>query len=861
MIALDWSYSEEAAEPMVLGNTGKGEVTITYFKDEACKTKTGTADGAEAEGGVPSKAGAYYAKAVIAATTNYDEAETNVSAFDILPLELEIEWIGTEFFYNGETHLPVATAVNAVKSDDLTLKVTGEKTDAGTYEAELAISGDDAGNYELLEADATQSFTIAKRLAELKWDENREFIYNGNDQAPEVIVKNLIEGDKCTVTVIGKATEVGVHTATATKLSNKNYQLPDNGTEECEFTIVKSGKKESSATVTMESWTYGDNAPDPVVEGNVGGGTVNFKYAVVDEASIAQYIEDPSNFDYSKYEYNTTVKPSDAGYYIVKAQIGETKNYEAIDVYCPFVISKKVAKLAWDPETLTFEFDGKEHIPTCTVSNLKAGDKVDVTVGGAAAKVGEHTATATELTGDSAKNYKLPEAEVEKQKTFNITSGKFDFVVTMTGWTYGEKANDPQVANLPADFVPTYTYYTDEECKNKTTTDDGAASEGAVPAYAGTYYVEASIAVESYEPYSTVASFVIEQRQLGVEWSDTSFEYDGKEHIPTATATNVVEGDKVTFDVTEAQKNAGEYEAKITFMAGEKNRRNYKLPEVTKQTFKIAKKVAELGWDENKPDTEKLLYVYTGYDQVPTCTVTNLVEGDVCKVTVSGAATVFGLHTAMAVKLSNDNYELPENTQAFFAILKADPADLGDDSVAVSMDGWTYGDTPNEPVVKNNIGGGTVTYSYAKVEADSVADVIKSLIKILAGADFKTSKPKDAGIYVIRAEIAETENYKSATVYNAFEIEPKTAKLEWSGFIFFYTGDIYQPECEVGNLEYGDEVLVTVSGGATDVGLRAQITMHYPRIIRRNSLSLREIPHLLLQCQDGHMVMRQMSPM
>ena len=53
--------------------------------------------------------------------------------------------------------------------------------------------------------------------------------------------------------------------------------------------------------------------------------------------------------------------------------------------------------------------------------------------------------------------------------------------------------------------------------------------------------------------------------------------------------------------------------------------------------------------------------------------------------------------------------------------------------------------------------------------------------------------------------------FKSATVYNAFEIEPKTAKLEWSGFIFFYTGDIFLPFLYDSRLECTISVLWNIN--------------------------------------------------
>ena len=67
-----WTYSDTAKEPQVEGNTGGGDVTFTYYRDEECTEQTTEADGAETAGGVPSFAGTYYVKAVVAATPGYE---------------------------------------------------------------------------------------------------------------------------------------------------------------------------------------------------------------------------------------------------------------------------------------------------------------------------------------------------------------------------------------------------------------------------------------------------------------------------------------------------------------------------------------------------------------------------------------------------------------------------------------------------------------------------------------------------------------------------------------------------------------------------------------------------------------------
>lgn len=77
-------------------------------------------------------------------------------------------------------------------------------------------------------------------------------------------------------------------------------------------------------------------------------------------------------------------------------------------------------------------------------------------------------------------------------------------------------------------------------------------------------------------------------------------------------------------------------------------------------------------------------------------------------------------------------------------------------SISVSLSNWTYGATANNPSVTGNSGGGTVTYYY----------------KVSGAADstYTTTKPSNAGNYVVKAVVAETSNYLGNSTTNTFSI-------------------------------------------------------------------------------------------
>ena len=108
-----------------------------------------------------------------------------------------------------------------------------------------------------------------------------------------------------------------------------------------------------------------------------------------------------------------------------------------------------------------------------------------------------------------------------------------------------------------------------------------------------------------------------------------------------------------------------------------------------------------------------------------------------------------------------------------FSIAKAELS-----NATVSLAGWTYGDAANTPVLRGNLGDGTVNYFYANAEASSL--------------EYTTDVPTNAGNYSVKAVIAETANYQGKEVTNTFTIDPKalTEDMIWQeGEEFIYTGE------------------------------------------------------------------------
>ena len=118
-------------------------------------------------------------------------------------------------------------------------------------------SGLTSGNYAINFVAGT--LTVDKREVTLSWGDT-DFTYNRSAQKPTATAGNLVNSDKCTVTVTGEQTNAGSYTATASALSNTNYKLPSSTIQA--FSI---GKK----NVTVSDITASDKVYDGTTSATV----------------------------------------------------------------------------------------------------------------------------------------------------------------------------------------------------------------------------------------------------------------------------------------------------------------------------------------------------------------------------------------------------------------------------------------------------------------------------------------------------------------------------------------------------------------------------------------------------------------
>ena len=121
---------------------------------------------------------------------------------------------------------------------------------------------------------------------------------------------------------------------------------------------------------------------------------------------------------------------------------------------------------------------------------------------------------------------------------------------------------------------------------------------------------------------------------------------------------------------------------------------------------------------------------------------------------------------------------------------------------AVTISGWTYGETPNQPSVTGNTGNGDVTYQYK--------------VKGANDNTYSTTVPTDANNYTVKAIVAATANYKGSEATADFTIARKsvTAAMIENIASQVYTGSALTPA-------------ITVKDGNNTLALTTDYTVAY----------------------------------
>ena len=431
------------------------------------------------------------------ATTNYNASKTvevTVAAGNKLKVTLPAEQVGytltsteTELDWHGSTTLSFSLDLNYFAEDKkFAVKVNDRKIELasnGTYEIKNAESDinvtvegvrkHEAVNDEWISDDNTHwhQCTCGDKIDEAKHDFEWVVVKTptatekgSKQQQCKVCGHKLAEVEIPAAAISGYSDEYdgAYHTVDATNLpkgatakystdgenwSSEAPKIKDVGTLTIAYQVTIDGAtaegevtlevKPRAITVTADasSKTYGET--DPVFTWDVTSGEL-----VEGESLKGLEIEREDNDNVGGYALHLT-QPE-----------GANHNYSITFVDGVFTINQRLLTVTWG--TSEFVYDGEEHCPEVTLSNVIGKDDLGATVEGSQTEVGTYTADLTKLTGKAAGNYALPtdgltcEFSIKKaaqdapvvQASAETVSGKRDGKITGVDATMEWRAKD-----------------------------------------------------------------------------------------------------------------------------------------------------------------------------------------------------------------------------------------------------------------------------------------------------------------------------------------------------------------------------------------------------------------------------------
>ena len=373
-------------------------------------------------------------------------------------------------------------------------------------------------------------------------------------------------------------------------------------------------------------------------------------------------------------------------------------------------------------------------------------------------------------------------------KTFTITAKSLaDATVTLaddkTEFTYYEASNVPNITRV----------YLTEGTETPATTIDLTAGTDYTISYVKVNgeteeAIEASniINVGSYKMILTgkgnfsgtkAIPFTITPRaitNLSFSLSATSFTYNGEAQKPTVTVQfeeTELEATKGTiktipttdYDLTFSGEciNAGTYSVSASLKGNYSGSGNG--PSFTINKAPISPKVTLAGWTYGATANTPSVSGNTGNGEV---TYAYKLQNEAESAFAAAAPTNAGAYTVKASIAATANYEAASDT-AHFTIAKDDI------TPTVTIEGWTYGSTPNKPEVKGNTGNGAESFTYKA-----------------GGTDVFTSEvPTAVGTHTVKVTIAETANYNGGEATATFTIINRT--IDAANDIAFAEGQTY----------------------------------------------------------------------
>ena len=392
-------------------------------------------------------------------------------------------------------------------------------------------------------------------------------------------------------------------------------------------------------------------------------------------------------------------------------------------------------------------YDGTAHEPAFTITD------------------GETTISSEEYTSAYSNNINAGTATITITDNtggdYNV-SGSFTFTISQKSLTVTANNNSITYGQAPAGNGVTYSGFVGEQTAAVLGGSlDYDYSYAQYDDVGNTYTITPKgLSSTNYDISFVAGTLTVNQREVGIEWGNTSLGYNGSAQVPTATATNVVNNDEITVTVTGAQTDIGTgYTATATGITGAKVG-NYQFPSSNPTT------TFSIGPGTFTPIVSIEGWTYGGTSNAPSVSG-NVSGGDVAySYSVKGennySATVptnAGDYTVKVTIAAKGNYDIVEATTDF----TISPKSIGDGNMVA--EGITI-ELNTEGVLSAVKDGETLLTENTDYTQETTVEGQDKLIIVTGKGNYKDSAK---GVYAQPVFTAPdgSQSEKAAAVYNA----------------------------------------------------------------------------------------------
>lgn len=745
-VSLDgWTFGEAAKIPVINGNIEDGSVSYHY---------TGKTNGNEnyVSSGAPSKAGQYRLTVTIAQTANYNASETNAAEFTVAKANINPQ-VNIEGWVYG-TAATTPNIIGNIENGSVSYLYTG--TSNANEQYSNAKAPEQAGNYNLtVTIDATANYNGSTA--------NADFIVARANLTPQVTLESWTYGKIREFPLITGNIEDGSVTYLYTGKSNANVIYSNTlapeeaGTYNLLVSIGKTANYNATTVnvdfnieradieplISIDGWTFGEVSKTPSIIGNKGNGAITYEYTGTSNEGIY---------------YGSTIVPTQAGQYTLKAYIAATANYKAKDTN---VAEFTIARANIDPGVSIEGWNyGEKAIAPKVMGNLGNGALTFLYTGTSNANDSYSSNKAPSAAG--IYNIKITIAETANYKasfvntSFVISRANISPRIALEGWTFGATANTPSITGNLGSGMLLYSY-------SGTTNANVKYESAAVPTQAGAYNVTVTIMeTPNYNSNTATTAFTVARTGISPKVTLEDWTYG---NIPNAPQISGNKGDGAVAYEYIGNTNSGMYYGS-PFAPTQAGKYNLRIN--VSQTANYLAGYANVSFAVNKATVQApTIDAKVFNNEKLTATVPNNIRYSVIK---NDGGIAKGDYDVVLLLTDYYNYSWDSGVNV-----------SGEESqyatiiftISGSLNAWRY-----EPKIDNVIYGTALSYRYEALYGNNAVTVVY----YNAAGEKLNGTPTSVGTYTAVFEVKATNDYTGLQADVAFRIDK--ADYDMSNVVF-----------------------------------------------------------------------------